>query len=1033
MQQAANHVAGAQAGPSAPRPVTQSAPLAAVNNPRLYREVFGFAFAGSIGDSTVGYPSWNMSLLSTVAFFGMHVNWDGHLASPDSGRAIWEDPNSAVPGLISTAHANGTKVVLTIIMGDSTPDQRNICSALDRWQYTVQETAYEVRSKGADGVNIDYEGSNVTCNDPGFPQVSSKSLFTSFVSQMRAALPSGSYLSVDTYTGSAGYRDSSGNYLGFFDIGALSNYVDSFFVMAYDMEYDNANNPPINCGTCIGPTSPLSTYYWNDSRASAEYRAVVPASQVIMGIPYYGRLECVSTAPANTPPNAPYQSANPGWSAVTYLDAIGERTFSNNTDYHTHRDAVDSQGSTEWDTWSSPYDGCDREMYYDDVTSLGNKYNLIINDHLRGAGIFALNYGGGAPELWSLINLKFGQCSQAAITPSAMTPQIPGTSVAFAATALCAGTATYRFSLQAPGGSMTVMQPYGTSDTWTWNTTGLPFGAYTVQVEARNQGSAATADTSARYVFRLGPCAAPSVTTNPTSPQNPGPMVTFSASATCQGTPQFQFWMLAPGSTTWQIVQPFSSVTSFTWDTSSVYSGTYLYSVWVRNGNGPGGVCGSLGCNDGFFPGTPYTLTNQPCTSLTDTPSPGSPQLSSTTVTFTASAMGCPHPLYQFWLLAPGGSWQVVQKYSSSATFAWNTSGLAPGSYMYTVWARDANSVGTACSGLGCNDTYYPGTNYLLTTQPCTSVSDTPNPASPQVSSTSITFTGAASGCTHPLYQFWIRAPGGSWQVVQPYSPSATFTWNTANVLAGQYLYTVWARDSSSNGTQCSSLGCNDAFFAAQPFSLTAQACTSVNDSASPASPQAVATTVTFTASSSGCSHPLYQFWIRPPGGTWQVTQPYSASATYSWNTAGLQPGTYLYTVWARDASSTGTQCSSLGCNDAYFPAPSYVLNLQPCASVNDVASPASPSVHGTTVTFTATASGCPHPLYQFWIRPPGGSWQVMQSYSPSATFTWNTGSSAAGAYLYTVWARDASSTGTACSYLGCDDAYYPGTQYTLS
>src|SRR3981081_4497380 len=30
------------------------------------REVFGFALASSLGDATVGYPTWNFSLLSTV-------------------------------------------------------------------------------------------------------------------------------------------------------------------------------------------------------------------------------------------------------------------------------------------------------------------------------------------------------------------------------------------------------------------------------------------------------------------------------------------------------------------------------------------------------------------------------------------------------------------------------------------------------------------------------------------------------------------------------------------------------------------------------------------------------------------------------------------------------------------------------------------------------------------------------------------------------------------------------------------------------
>ncbi len=81
----------------------------------------------------------------------------------------------------------------------------------------------------------------------------------------------------------------------------------------------------------------------------------------------------------------------------------------------------------------------------------------------------------------------------------------------------------------------------------------------------------------------------------------------------------------------------------------------------------------------------------------------------------------------------------------------------------------------------------------------------------------------------------------------------------------------------------------------------------------------------------------------------------------------------------------------------------------------------------GTGVAFTAIASGCPHPLYQFWILAPGShTWTIVQAYSASATLNWTTTGLPAGTYLYTVWIRDASS---AAGY----DAYFPGTAYTLT
>ncbi|TMC94428.1 MAG: hypothetical protein E6J05_17185 [Chloroflexi bacterium] len=67
------------------------------------------------------------------------------------------------------------------------------------------------------------------------------------------------------------------------------------------------------------------------------------------------------------------------------------------------------------------------------------------------------------------------------------------------------------------------------------------------------------------------------------------------------------------------------------------------------------------------------------------------------------------------WILAPGSStWTIAQAYSTSATFNWNTTGKAAGTYRFSVWARDATSSGS-CNSLGCNDSFVPGTAYVLT------------------------------------------------------------------------------------------------------------------------------------------------------------------------------------------------------------------------------------------------------------------------------------------------------------------------------
>jgi spore germination protein YaaH len=394
MQQAASQVGHAKVGSLTP--FSPAAPQAAVGGAGApQREIFGFALASSLSDPTVGYPSWNFSLLTTVAFFGLHVQDDGTFAA-DSGATVWN--SSELTGLVSKAHSTGTKVVLTIIEQDFSSGTPHMCAALsaNSTTTTVTNTVAQVKAKGVDGVNVDYEGLNGSCGSTTDPSMARHS-FTSFVAKLRAALGTAYYLSVDTYASSA--ADPA----GFFDIPNLAPSVDSFFVMAYDLEYSNYARPPTNCTSfCLGPTAPLAGYYYNDTSTASQYVAAVPASKVILGVPYYGRKACVSTATPNQYPTS-------GVVADTYLDAVGESSAPQVQpgSYAIHRDANDPAGQERWDTWFNTSLNCTRELYWDDVTSLGHKYDLVNADDLRGVGIWNLNYGGGAPELWNALATKF--------------------------------------------------------------------------------------------------------------------------------------------------------------------------------------------------------------------------------------------------------------------------------------------------------------------------------------------------------------------------------------------------------------------------------------------------------------------------------------------------------------------------------------------------------------------------------------------------------------------------------------------------
>jgi spore germination protein YaaH len=359
----------------------------------LQREVFGFADAFNLGDPLVGYTSWNFGLLSTVAFFGLQVNsGDGNLVTTNKGWAVYH--SSTMTNFVNTAHANGTRVIVSLNLHDfSTSPTNQVCQGLiaANTQNTIAAAGQQVAAAGIDGVNVDYEGSDTVCANG----LTERQQLVTFMQNLRAAMPQ-KYIAIDTYSGSA--EDN----LEFFDVTAIAPYVDSFFVMAYDMDEANYNEAPLNCSTyCFNPISPLNTYRFNVTKSMSQYTALVPASKVILGQPYYGRRGCGYALNQAHTPRVP----GTNFAAPTYTFASTVPSQPGVVSYASFRDPGD--GVSQWDTWYDTDWQCDRVQYWDDVYSLGAKYDVVNADNLRGVGLFTLDYAGGAPELWNLLAAKF--------------------------------------------------------------------------------------------------------------------------------------------------------------------------------------------------------------------------------------------------------------------------------------------------------------------------------------------------------------------------------------------------------------------------------------------------------------------------------------------------------------------------------------------------------------------------------------------------------------------------------------------------
>jgi spore germination protein YaaH/flagellar hook assembly protein FlgD len=379
------------AGPTGDSPIIDPAAatrtrLAAVVDPGgLRREVFGFLPYWEISDAST---TLDWETLSTIAYFGVGAAANGNLETRNSdgsttvGWSGWT--SSKMSGIIGAAHANGTRVVLTVqsfawSSGGVTKQKALLGSPAARANL-ARQIATAVRDRGADGVNLDFEPIVSTYADE----------FTTLVQAVRAeldAIAPGYQLTFDAM-----------GYIGNYPIEAATapGAADAVVIMGYDYKGSSS-------GTA-GSIAPIGGPAYDLADTLAAYTSRIPASRVILGVPYYGRAWSTATDELNSPTS----SAAKFGSSVT---ALYETAIGLAADNGRRYDPVEGTAWTAYqrENCSDTY-GCVtgwRQLYYDDAATLAAKYDLVNQYDLRGAGIWALGYDGTRPELYAVLKDKF--------------------------------------------------------------------------------------------------------------------------------------------------------------------------------------------------------------------------------------------------------------------------------------------------------------------------------------------------------------------------------------------------------------------------------------------------------------------------------------------------------------------------------------------------------------------------------------------------------------------------------------------------
>lgn len=279
------------------------------------------------------------------------------------------------------------------------------------------------------------------------------------------------------------------------------------------------------------------------------------------------------------------------------------------------------------------------------------------------------------------------------------------------------------------------------------------------------------------------------------------------------------------------------------------------------------------------------------------------------------------------------------------------------------------------------------------------SVAATPNAASAAGAIVELT---ASSTCTDasPEYQFWVENPGVGFSMLRDFAALPTATWSTTNLPTDAYRIIVRARRAGLFANYESEAEIYHGIVGAHGV------CSQLTSSAAPADFVTSGSTVNLAGASTctGGAEPEYQYRVTLPNGIGWVLRDWGTS-TYDWSTGGFPNTSLSIDVRSRRVGSDATF-------EAESHVPMLVMSGPGHCPIVRLSSSTNVMTFGSSVTLTASAdcTSGESPEYEFVVRPPTGSMQVLRAYGPSATAEFTAAGGVSGTYRVWVRARRAGS-----------------------
>ncbi|MFH0735901.1 MAG: glycosyl hydrolase family 18 protein [bacterium] len=347
---------------------TQIIPLKENPSKALNGAIFGYLPDWEYLNGAQNYFKYD--LLTHIACFDFAASTTGSISNPSSWP--WT-------GLINTAHNKGVKIIMCITNFSGDEIHTIITNSTVKAAFFTNVVA-KIQTYNMDGVNIDFESLNSA--DRG-------TVINTFMTELTSYVKTN--LSTEKEVSFAG---PAVNWSGW-NLAGLANSCDYIFIMGYDFFG--------SWSSTSGPSAPLTGGNYNiTNTVLSQYAAVVNTNpqKLILGCPYFGAHFVTETeVPGSTVIS---YSSSPRFSST--FPASSTYGYIWNTTYKVPWYKYPE--STNW-----------HQVWFDDDSSLGLKYDLAISKNLKGIGMWALGYDTGRQELWNLISEKYG--NSIAITPAA--------------------------------------------------------------------------------------------------------------------------------------------------------------------------------------------------------------------------------------------------------------------------------------------------------------------------------------------------------------------------------------------------------------------------------------------------------------------------------------------------------------------------------------------------------------------------------------------------------------------------------------